>query len=154
MALPTLIDGGVLPAGIHDMTGDQVREIFVSSKAREDLWNRFNSFLERLKETVPVPVSVYLDGSFISDWDTCCDIDVVIEAREFEGGHTDVLKMLTSEQVREEFLEDFKVLIHTFVPGLFGRNYCSWFQRVKSSDCWRFGGDSERLRKGIVRLAI
>lgn len=154
MALPTLIEGGVLPAGIHDLTQEQVRKMFVLSDARDDLWRRFLGFLDRLRDTVPIPVTLYLDGSFITDWESCCDIDVIVEAREFEGEHRDMLKMIMDEQVRQEFLDDFKLLIHVVVPGLFSRDYRSWFQRVKSDDGWRFGSDPERLRKGIVRLVL
>jgi hypothetical protein len=154
MEHPILIDGGVLPAGIHDMTCDQVREMFVLSDARNDLWGRFDKFLDRLKDTVPIPVTIYLDGSFITCWDSCWNIDVIVEAREFGGENRHFLRMLTDLQVRAEFKEDFNVFIHVVVPGLFSKDYRQWFQRVKADDVWRFGGDPERLRKGIVRLVL
>ena len=152
MPLPGLVEGGVLPAGIHDCTVDEVREIFASSVERADLWDRFEGFLDRLRDTVPMPITIYVDGSFITDWESCCDIDVVIEAREFEGDHAVCLKMLCNAQVRAEFHEDFRVLIHVVVPGLFARDYREWFQHVKTDDAWRFGMDAALLKKGIVRL--
>jgi hypothetical protein len=154
MQLPGLVEGGVLPAGIHDCTLDEVAEVFASSAERAALWERFIGFLERLNDTLPMPVTIYLDGSFISDWESCCDIDVVIEAREFEGENAQVLSMLCDERVRAEFLNDFGVMIHVLVPGFFSRDYRAWFQRVKSDDAWRFGMDPTLLKKGIVRLSL
>ena len=152
MPLPGLNGGGVLPAGIHDCTVAEVCGMFGASHERARLWSRFEGFLERLASVTSMPLTLYLDGSFISDWETCCDIDVVIEAREFEGAHAETLKMLCADQVRMEFLEDFSVKIHIVVPGLFSRDYRTWFQRVKTEDSWRFGMSASHLKKGIVRL--
>lgn len=152
MSLPGLVEGGVLPEGIHDCTVEEVRAMFGCANGRAGLWTRFEGFMERLKDTLPMPITIYLDGSFITDWESCCDIDVVIEAREFEGDHAHSLKMLCNDQVRAEFHEDFRVLIHVVVPGLFARDYRQWFQRVKTDDAWRFGMDASLLKKGIVRL--
>jgi len=152
MSLPGLAEGGVLPAGIHDCTVEEVKAAFAQSEGRVILWSLFDGFLERLNDTLQIPVTIYLDGSFITDWESCCDIDVVIEAREFEAHQANVLNMLCNDQVRAEFHEDFRVLIHVVVPGFFGRDYRQWFQRVKTDDAWRFGMDERLMKKGIVRL--
>lgn len=152
MSLPGLAEGGVLPAGIHDCTIEEVQAAFAQSEGRVILWNLFEGFLERLNDTLQIPFTIYLDGSFITDWESCCDIDVVIEAREFEVHHANVLKMLCNDQIRAEFHEDFSVLIHVVVPGFFARDYRQWFQRVKTEDAWRFGMDERLMKKGIVRL--
>lgn len=154
MPLPALIEGGVLPPGIHDCTLLEVREMFGDSPGRGRLLTRFEAFLERLSETIALPVSIYLDGSFVTDWEGCNDIDTVIEAREFEGEKASILTMLTAPQVRSEFIEDFSVKIHIVVPGLFARDYRTWFQHVKTEDSWRFGLEPSRLKKGIIRLVL
>lgn len=154
MPLPALIEGGVLPPGIHDCVLSEVREMFGEQSGRSQLMDRFEAFLERLSDTIVFPVSIYLDGSFITDWQCCRDIDVVIEAREFEGERVSLLTMLTAPQVRDEFSEDFSVKIHVVVPGLFAKDYRAWFQNVKTEDSWRFGMEPSLLKKGIVRLVL
>jgi hypothetical protein len=154
MALPALIQGGVLPPGIHDCSLREVHSLFGKNPERSRLLERFEAFLERLAETTSVPVSIYLDGSFVTDWESCCDIDVIIEARDFQGGNINEIRLLSDPQVRREFIEDFRVVLHIVVPGLFSRDYRSWFQNVKTEDSWRFGMEPSRLKKGIVRLAL
>ena len=154
MPVPAIIDGGVLPEGIHDCSLDEVRGMFASSGERAKLLDRFNQFLQRLGEFIPdTQVTLYLDGSFITAWDGCCDIDVIIEARDFEGAKSEYLKMLVTPPVKQEFLDLYKVKLRVIVPGLNNaRDYRQWFQNVKGEEAWRFGNDITALRKGIVRL--
>jgi hypothetical protein len=155
MPIPAIIDGGVLPEGIHDCSLDEVRGMFAASGARARLLDRFDQFVGRLGEFVPdTRITLYLDGSFITTWEGCNDIDVIIEAREFEGGKAGHLRTLVSGPVKREFAEVYKVALHVVVPGLRGRDYRQWFQNVKGEDAWRFGNEIEALRKGIVRLAV
>ena len=153
--MPAIIDGGVLPEGIHDCSLDDVRAMFAASGERARLLDRFNHFLQRLGEFMPdTPVTLYLDGSFITTWEGCRDIDVIIEAREFEGEKAGFLRILVSDRVKREFAEVYKVALHVVVPGLRGRDYRQWFQNVKGEEAWRFGNEIEALRKGIVRLSL
>jgi hypothetical protein len=154
MPVPAIIDGGVLPEGIHDCSLDEVRGMFASSGERAKLLDRFNHFLQRLGEFIPdMQVTLYLDGSFITTWEGCCDIDVIAEARDFEGVKSDYLRMLVSPCVKREFLELYKVKLRVIVPGLINtRDYRQWFQNVKGEEAWRFGNEINALRKGIVRL--
>ena len=153
MAKLAIIEGGVLPHGIHDLTKSDVRTMFGGEGHRAILWNQFEDFLQRLRTTAAIPLSVYLDGSFITTWETCRNIDVILEAREFEQGHIEILKMLADPQIKQEFLEDFGVILHIYLPGLRNRDL-SWFQRVKADEAWRFDMDIDRLKKGIVRLSL
>jgi hypothetical protein len=154
MPVPAIIDGGVLPEGIHDASLDEVRSMFASSGERARLLDRFNQFLQRLGEFTPeTQVTLYLDGSFITTWEGCCDIDVIIEARDFEGVKSDYLRMLVSQRVKREFLDLYKVKLRVVVPGLVNaRDYRQWYQNVKGEEAWRFGNEINALRKGIVRL--
>jgi hypothetical protein len=95
-----------------------VHGLFGENPERSRLLERFEAFLERLAETTSVPVSIYLDGSFVTDWESCCDIDVIIEARDFQGGNINEIRLLSDPQVRKEFIEDFRVVLHIVVPGL------------------------------------
>jgi hypothetical protein len=153
MAKPAITEGGVLPQGIHEMTRNDVRALFGDQGHRAELWSKFDGFLLRLTNTAAIPLSIYLDGSFITAWESCRDIDVILEARDFERGHIETLKMLVDSQVKREFLDDFGVMLHIYVPGLKSRDL-KWFQRVKPEEAWRFGNEISRLKKGIVRLSL
>lgn len=154
MPMPDIIDGGVLPEGIHDCSLDEVRAMFAASPWRAKLLDRFDQFLKRLDEFIPdTCITLYLDGSFTTNWE-CNDIDVIIEARDFEGEKTDHLRKLVSARARHEFMEVYSVVIHVVVPGLRGRDFRQWFQRVKGEEAWRFGNEVKDLRKGIVRLSL
>lgn len=155
MPIPAIIEGGVLPEGIHDCSLDEVRAMFAASGERARLLDRFEHFLDRLGEFVPgMTTTIYLDGSFITHWEGCNDIDVVLEARDFEKEKTQYLKTLISERVRSEFAENYKVQLHVVVPGLIGCDFRQWFQKVKTEEAWRFGNEINALRKGIVRLTL
>ena len=153
MAQPAIIEGGVLPQGIHELTRNDVRVLFGDQGHRAELWNKFDDFLECLSNAAAIPLSIYLDGSFITTWEACCDIDVILEAREFEKGHIDNLRMLVDPQVRRKYLDAFAVMLHIYVPGLKSRDL-NWFQHVKPEEAWRFGNEISRLKKGIVRLSL
>lgn len=152
--VPSIVDGGVLPEGIHDMSLNDIRSLFASSDERSKLLDRFNQFVERLNEFIPdTPVTLYLDGSFITKWEGCRDIDVIVEARDFEDEKSDYLRTLVSQRVKREFLELYKVKLRVVVPGLItSRDYRQWFQNVKGEEAWRFSNEINALRKGIVRL--
>lgn len=155
MPIPAIIEGGVLPEGIHDCSLDEVRAMFAASGERARLLDRFHHFLDRLGEFVPgMNTTIYLDGSFITQWEGCNDIDVVLEARDFENEKSRYLKTLMSERVRGEFAENYKVQLHVVVPGLRGRDFRQWFQNVKALEAWRFGNEINALKKGIVRLTL
>lgn len=149
------MEGGVLPEGIHECSVDEVRSMFATSGERARLLDRFEHFIGRLGEFVPdMTTSIYLDGSFITQWEGCNDIDVILEARDFENEKSGYLKTLVSERVRRDFAENYKVQLHVVVPGLRGRDFRQWFQNVKAEEAWRFGNEINALRKGIVRLTL
>ena len=155
MPVPAIIDGGVLPEGIHDCSLNEVRGMFAKSGERARLLGRFEQFVERLGEFIPATrITLYLDGSFITTWEGCRDIDVIIEAREFERAKSDYLRRLVSGPVKQEFADVYRVALHVVVPGLRGRDYRQWFQNVKGEEAWRLGNEIEALKKGIVRLIV
>lgn len=128
--------------------------MFASSGHRARLLDRFNHFLQRLDEFIPdTRITLYLDGSFITTWEGCADIDVIVEARDFEREKSNYLRTLVSRPVKREFLDIYKVKLRVVVPGLNNaRDYRQWFQNVKGEEAWRFGNEIDNLRKGIVRL--
>lgn len=154
MPVPAIIAGGVLPEGIHECSLDEVRDMFAFSRERARLLDRFEQFLRRLGEFVPdTRITLYLDGSFITAWESCRDIDVILEARDFEDGKAGHLKTLVGGPAKQEFLDLYRVRLRVIVPGLLNaRDYLQWFQNVKGEEAWRFGNDINSLRKGIVRL--
>ena len=155
MPIPAVIEGGVLPEGIHESSLEEVRSMFAASGERARLLDRFDQFLDRLGEFTPgMNITIYLDGSFITLWEGCNDIDVILEAREFEGPRARYLRTLVSEEVKHEFASNYHVQLHVVVPGLRGRDFRQWFQNVKGEEAWRFGNEINALRKGIVRLSL
>lgn len=154
--VPSIIDGGVLPEGIHDLSLDEVRAMFASSGERAKLLDRFNQFLQRLQEFIPdMAATLYLDGSFITTWEGCRNIDVILQARDFEGAKSGYLKTLVSARLKREFVDLYKVTLRVAVPGLLNaRDYFDWYQNVKAEEAWRFGNDIKALRKGIIRLKL
>ena len=154
MPVPAIIDGGVLPEGIHECSLDEVRAMFASSGDRAKLLDRFNLFLDRLGEFIPnIPFTLYLDGSFITTWEYCRNIDVILQTRDFEGEKSGFLKTLVNARVKREFVDLYKVRLRVAVPGLRNaRDYFDWYQNVKGEEAWRFGNEINALRKGIVRL--
>lgn len=154
MPVPAIIDGGVLPEGIHDCSLDEVREMFATSEHRARLLDRFNQFVQRLGEFIPdLPVTLYLDGSFITTWEGCRNIDVIVQARDFEGDKSRFLRTLVSARVKREFADLYMVQLRVAIPGLRNaRDYFDWYQNVKGEEAWRFGNEISALRKGIVRL--
>jgi hypothetical protein len=156
MAVPTITEGGVLPEGIHDCSLGEVRAMFASDGERARLLDRLHLFLDRLGEFIPdTLVTLYLDGSFITTWEGCRDIDLIVEARDFEGKKSEYLRNLVSADVKREFLDVYRVKLRVVVPGLLNaRDYRQWFQNVKGEEAWRFSNNINALRKGIIRLAL
>lgn len=80
MAIPEFGDGGLLPAGRHEATVDEVRsalvEAFEESSTRAAIFSYWLDLREALAELVPVR-SQWLDGSFTTDKLDPADLDLV-----------------------------------------------------------------------------
>lgn len=81
MAL-VLDERGLLPPGVHDVTREEIGNLFGQaqhSQKRAELFSKLCEYLDQLREQLPV-VSVVIDGSFVmGSVDEPKDIDLLLE---------------------------------------------------------------------------
>lgn len=152
MPLPSITAEGLLPPGVHECSLEEAQAKFGYGNNRSTLWSKLLDYLDRVREA-GIFSAVLIDGSFITASEDVCDIDVALVIEEFSPDQTATLKMFTSEQVVQEFKEDFSVVSHVSTPLPFGENYFEWFQNVRPEYAWQHGGP-ERARKGILLVRL
>jgi hypothetical protein len=80
MPVPAFGDGGLLPAGRHEATVEDVRaalvDAFEGSSTRAAIFSYWRDLREALGELVPVHAQ-WLDGSFTTDKPDPADLDLV-----------------------------------------------------------------------------
>ena len=78
MPIPALTTVGLLPAGIHPATLNEVEAIFGSANnTRVTLYTNLCAFLQ-LARSFHLFTSIVIDGSFVTDKPTPSDIDAVL----------------------------------------------------------------------------
>ncbi|WP_445938546.1 DUF6932 family protein [Pseudomonas sp.] len=81
MPIPTFGPSGLLPAGVHDCSLDDIESHFTWNSHRKSLFDRFSLFLNaELRPVFPHPI--YFDGSFVTDKELPDDTDVVLLTRQ------------------------------------------------------------------------
>jgi hypothetical protein len=83
MAIPALDPNGVLPAGVHDCTLEEIKSRFGSfqgSDRRPQLFSRLETFLTEARG-VEIVQSVLVDGSFVTAKADPNDIDLLSSSR-------------------------------------------------------------------------
>lgn len=150
MAIPLLNDLGLLPAGIHECTPNEVVEAFCGSPARVAAWQRFQQFLQ-WAETKPKPVEFLVDGSFVTDKVAPSDIDVAVDISGCSAADQNAWIVAFARE-HKTVKQDFRIDFYPFGGGL-GSNFAAFFQYVRIDEAMARGAPGD-VRKGILRLLI
>lgn len=148
MPIPPITEHGYLPPGVHECSLGEAQGYFGVGPARERLWQRFLSYLERIRQC-GLFVRAIIDGRFVSADDEVRDIDVALVPRNLLAEDRDSFRMMTDPQVKRELYEDFSVKTYFATNPPVGQDFTEWFQNIKTKDASRFGSPSE-ARKGIL----
>ena len=149
MPIPALNEYGLLPSGVHICAVDEVRGSFCENQARQDVWFAFERFLTWI-ETMPGPVSILIDGSFVTDKAMPSDVDVVVDITSCSRDDQDVWIVAFHRehaQIKMEYRTDFYPLI----VGQ-GSDFTAFFQYIRIEEALTRGAPDD-TRKGILRLA-
>ena len=147
--IPDLTTAGLLPAGIHPATLQEVEVTFGSkTETRGHLYANLCELLQ-LARSFQMFTSVIIDGSFVTDKTNPSDIDVVLilpalQLKEFMG-RSDYLE-LENERVKERFNIDLFI-----EPDLDGM--ARFFQNLKTEDALQRGVSPRHLR-GVVEVTL
>lgn len=149
MPIPNLTTVGLLPAGIHPATLNEVEAAFGSANnTRVKLYTNLCALLQ-LARSFRLFTSIVIDGSFVTDKPAPSDIDAVLilPAPELKRltGHPDYFR-LENTQVKERFTVDLFI-----DPDLDGM--ARFFQQLKTEDAL-LRGVSPRHRRGVVEVAL
>jgi Family of unknown function (DUF6932) len=146
--IPPFDDNGVLPAGIHECSLDELRERFGQfqrTDQRCQLCERLETFLQRVQAT-GFFAFVIVDGSFVTATEHPNDIDLILALRA-NHDFTIALRpfeynVLSKRQIRREF--GFDVLIAREDRQELGE-YLDFFAQIRQ----RPG-----ICKGLVRISL
>jgi hypothetical protein len=89
---------GLMPAGRHAATLDEIEERFVTAapygEARARIWAGFRVWESLLREQLPTAI-LWIDGGFVThkDWAAPSDLDVLVLARQGEAAKADRVKL-------------------------------------------------------------
>lgn len=148
MPIPALNDFGLLPAGVHDCVGPEVQENFCGNPARAAVWQAFQGFLE-WAYTMPGPISVLVDGSFVTDKPVPGDVDVAIDISACAAADQDAW-LIAYHREHERLKRDFRTDFYPVLDGV-GHDFTAFFQYVRVDDALARGAPNG-VRKGILRL--
>jgi hypothetical protein len=150
---------GLLPAGIHVLTVEEVEELFVhgcgDEVARSKIFRRWVLHTNVLRSVVPISHQ-WIDGSFVTDKQVPGDIDVVsfVSGSDYDAltsGPRDFMKELVSGgETRKTWGVD-SYMVATYAPGspLSGASgrLTSYWQGM-----WESVRDDSSKRKGFVEV--
>ena len=147
MAIPDLDEHGLLPAGVHDCSVDEIVGMFGWNPHRRDLVRRLSRFLAReIRHRFSEPV--YVDGSFVTDKETPDDVDVVLDMRcAADDRQFLAFKIMTAE--RDRFRRVYSVDFWINLPD--ENDFSDFFQYLGVKTA-RYKGLDSAYRKGILRL--
>lgn len=89
--IPDLDEHGLLPAGVHDCTLDDIAASYCWNNHRQGLFNNFKRFLAAEWHPTGIACPLYIDGSFTRSKPHPEDIDVVMDL----SGLNDAADVLT-----------------------------------------------------------
>ena len=147
MAIPDFDEHGLLPAGIHDCSLEEMKAKFAWNDHRERLMVSCARFLKsEINDVFDFPVCA--DGSFVTDKECPNDIDVVLEL--LEGGDAQKWPgfMLMLEH-QDRILEQYGVHFRAKLPH--GSDFTAFFQYTGHKTAKAKGLDP-RHPKGILRV--
>lgn len=148
MPIPDFDSTGLLPAGIHDCTLQEMQLRFAWNTHRTGLYGKLQTFMtSELRQRFPDPV--YCNGSFVTDKDLPEDTDIVLDlrlapvARQLAG-----VLFMANEQPR--LMAQYAVHFWIDLPG--ANCFSLYFQYTGIKTAQIKGLDPHHL-KGILRLA-
>lgn len=156
--LPALTPNGLLPAGIHTATLEEVERVLGSTNLRRTtLWNKFMQWLTLLRQE-GLAISIFMDGSFTTAKPLPGDIDLVVEMPSAAaiiaagGMKPSLLPLITHHPVKAQY--ELDVYIWTpEVPPKTDRDLIDFFQRVRPNVAAELGVGPD-FRKGIIRVML
>jgi predicted nucleotidyltransferase len=140
----------LLEAGMHNMTLSDLKSVFVDPfenvERRENLLNRFEAFITRLKD-VPINMEVWIDGSFATKKEHPGDIDLVVVCAPEEVNKLPIEKQL----ILKELFEDQKTTKLRYECDAY-----FVIDNMNDKSYWRglFGFDRNEKPKGIARIMV
>ncbi len=154
LPIPPFTSHGILPIGIHDCTLSEIEGVFVYNERRRRIWDGFQRYYRRIEPVSELDL-LYLDGSFVTDWEQPSDIDVVIEYPD----DATFLRLIAAHRflkdrvfVKSSYRVDMLPCLPVLPPGV--NDLREYFQYVKLEDAIRRGLSPSQARKGILRVSI
>lgn len=149
MPIPNLTPCGVLPAGRHDCTLDEIEAVYTGTDHRRALWADLRGFLN-WASAQPQPASIYFDGSFTSDKAAPLDVDVVFDLEGCDKAAQAHWWMTFATQ-RDVIKRDYRVDFWVYLPGL-PNDLRAFFEYVRLEEAILRGMGPGDL-KGLLRVA-
>jgi hypothetical protein len=154
------LEHGMLPAGIHDCSLDELAMTFGqgrSSTRRAELWARFTNYCSWLA-SMSVFSTIYVDGSFTTAVEEPGDVDIVVATELDPVGlaaafrdKPDAIKVIIAEYTKPTFG------VHAFVafgsPPIGSTNFVDFFQTVRPETAQKRGLPRD-YRKGLLRVQL
>ena len=79
MPVPSLVDAGLLPVGVHDATLAEIEQAFgIQSDTRIKHFRNLKAFYGELQVFGPLIKGVFVDGSFVTSKPVPGDVDIVV----------------------------------------------------------------------------
>jgi len=148
MPIPPLDENGLLPAGVHDCTVDELESrfgLFTGSGQRPRLMARLTEFLAEARQSSIVR-AVLVDGSFVTAKAEPGDVDLVLVLRASFDRTADLLpreySLVSRKRVRSRFGFDTVAVLENSAEC---DRAVAFFQQVRGCP---------HLQKGILRLLL
>lgn len=140
--IPEFNERGVLPDGIYPCDADAFEERFVAefstSEAREEHCDGFKKLRSEIIQKVLLPVTQWVDGSFVTNKENPGDIDVVTfvdydRLNELSADKQELLLMLANSEERTKP----EYSCHTFIVPSCGESHDYFSEFEKWRSYWR-----------------
>lgn len=148
MPIPALTQFGVLPAGRHECTLNEIEATYTHNAHRRALWGDFNRFLA-WAQGFPMPTNILVDGGFTSDKAAPKDVDVVFDL----SGCADAIRnhwIVTYATQQAVIYQQFRVDFWVYFPGA-TNDLRAFFEYVKPEEAILRGMQPGDL-KGLLRV--
>lgn len=148
MPIPALTTEGLLPAGIHDCSLDEIRKCFGAfrgSDRRPRLFDRLAELVDAFRQSRLFDC-LLVDGSFVTRSETPNDVDLIAVLRPGHDFERD-LPMSEYALVSRTLLRrrsGFDVMVAELGSPLY-ETYVEYFSQVRKAP---------ELRKGLLRLRL
>lgn len=145
MPIPPLDATGLLPAGIHEGTIEEIAAQFSGSPERRSLWDTLTRYLAELRRW-PLAQELLVDGSFVTSEPEPHDIDAILVLRE------------DYDLTREVSPFEYNLRSHRMIKRTYGLDV--FVVRPRSPEYFRFVDLFSQVRqrpddtKGLVRVRL